>query len=95
VAPGIHDRLLNDIFGILCKQFFPGIVEYAGTREPAYTFDTTQHSGFTILALQAIPQQGTAGGQQAVGKTSSHYIAYYITFFQQSLNNDCLHHVYM
>jgi hypothetical protein len=39
VAPGIHDRLPNGILGILCKQFFPGIVEYAGTREPAYTFD--------------------------------------------------------
>jgi hypothetical protein len=23
----------------LCKQFFPGIVEYAGTQEPACTFD--------------------------------------------------------
>jgi hypothetical protein len=45
--------------------------------------------------LQEIPQQGTVRGQRVVGKTSSHYIAYYIAFFQQSLNYDCLHHVYM
>jgi hypothetical protein len=39
VALGIHDRLPNGILGILCKQFFPGIVEYAGMPEPAYMFD--------------------------------------------------------
>jgi hypothetical protein len=39
VAPGIHDRLPNGILGILCKQLFPGIVEYAETWEPAYMFN--------------------------------------------------------
>jgi hypothetical protein len=39
VALGTHDRLPSGILGLLCKMHFLGIVEYAGTWEPAYTFD--------------------------------------------------------
>jgi hypothetical protein len=30
---------VNGILGLLCKTHFPGLVDYAGKREPAYTFD--------------------------------------------------------
>jgi hypothetical protein len=29
----------NDILGLLCREHFPGLVEYAGVTGPAYTFD--------------------------------------------------------
>ena len=32
-------RLVNGILGLLCREHYPGLVEYAGKTEPAYTFD--------------------------------------------------------
>jgi hypothetical protein len=32
-------RHVNGILGLLCKTHFPGLVDYAKKREPAYTFD--------------------------------------------------------
>jgi hypothetical protein len=32
-------RHANGILGLLCKTHFPGLVDYAGKREPANTFD--------------------------------------------------------
>jgi hypothetical protein len=29
----------NGILGLLCREYFPGLVEYAGVTGPAYTFD--------------------------------------------------------
>ena len=29
----------NGILGLLCREHFPGLVEYAGVTSPAYTFD--------------------------------------------------------
>jgi hypothetical protein len=36
---GGHGRNPNGILGLLCKEHFPGLVEYAGVTGPAYTFD--------------------------------------------------------
>jgi hypothetical protein len=36
---GGHRRLPNGILGLLCREHFPELVEYAGVMGPAYTFD--------------------------------------------------------
>jgi hypothetical protein len=36
---GVTDRNPNGILGLLCREHFPGLVEYAGVMGPAYTFD--------------------------------------------------------
>ena len=36
---GGHRRNPNDILGLLCREHFPGLVEYDGVTGPAYTFD--------------------------------------------------------
>jgi hypothetical protein len=36
---GGHRRLPNGILRLLCREHFPGLVEYAGVMGPAYTFD--------------------------------------------------------
>jgi hypothetical protein len=36
---GGHRRLPNGILGLLWREHFPGLVEYAGVMSPAYTFD--------------------------------------------------------
>jgi hypothetical protein len=36
---GGHSRNPNGILGLLCREHFPGLVEYAGVTDPAYTFD--------------------------------------------------------
>jgi hypothetical protein len=36
---GGHDRNPNGILGLLCKEHFPRLVEYARVMGPAYTFD--------------------------------------------------------
>jgi hypothetical protein len=36
---GGHGRNPNGIIGFLCREHFPGLVEYAGVTGPAYTFD--------------------------------------------------------
>ena len=36
---GGHRRPPNNILGLLCREHFPGLVEYAGVTGPAYTFD--------------------------------------------------------
>jgi hypothetical protein len=35
----VHNRHVNGILGLLCKKNFPGMVEFAGKVEPAYTFE--------------------------------------------------------
>ena len=35
---GGHGRNPNGILGLLCREHFPGLVEYAGVTSPAYTF---------------------------------------------------------
>jgi hypothetical protein len=39
VSGGGHARLVNGILGLLCKQHYPSLVEYARKTEPAYMFD--------------------------------------------------------
>jgi hypothetical protein len=34
-----HRRNPNGILGLLCREHFPGLVEYAGVTGPDYTFD--------------------------------------------------------
>jgi hypothetical protein len=34
-----HSRNPNGILGLLCKEHFPGLVEYVGVTGPPYTFD--------------------------------------------------------
>ena len=36
---GAHTRQVNGILSLLCKEHFPGLVEYAGVTGPAYSFD--------------------------------------------------------
>jgi hypothetical protein len=36
---GGHRCLSNGILGLLCRERFPGLVEYAGVTCPSYTFD--------------------------------------------------------
>jgi hypothetical protein len=36
---GEHDRNPNGILSHLCREHFPGLIEYAGVMGPAYTFD--------------------------------------------------------
>ena len=36
---GGHTRQVSGILGLLCKEHFPGLVEYAGVMGPAYSFD--------------------------------------------------------
>jgi hypothetical protein len=36
---GGHRRNPNDILDLLCREHFPGLVEYAGVTGPTYTFD--------------------------------------------------------
>jgi hypothetical protein len=38
-AGAAHRRSVNGILGFLCKEHFPGLVEYAGVVGLAYTFD--------------------------------------------------------
>jgi hypothetical protein len=38
-AGAAHKRSVNGILGLLCREHFPGLVEYGGVTEPAYTFD--------------------------------------------------------
>jgi hypothetical protein len=38
-AGAAHRRSVNGIIGFLCKEHFPGLVEYAGVKGLAYTFD--------------------------------------------------------
>jgi hypothetical protein len=39
VSGGGLARHVNGILGLLLKTHYPGIVDFAGKREPAYTFD--------------------------------------------------------
>jgi hypothetical protein len=36
---GGHRRNPNGILGMLCREHFPGLVEYAGVMSPIYTFN--------------------------------------------------------
>jgi hypothetical protein len=65
VALGIHDRLPNGILGILCKQFFPGIVEYDRTWEPTYMFD---HYAATLDLPDRLCRQFRNKAQQVVNE---------------------------
>jgi hypothetical protein len=35
-AGAAHKRSVNGILGLLCREYFPGLVEYGGVTEPAY-----------------------------------------------------------
>ena len=39
VSGGAHTRRVNGILGLLCKEHFPGMVEYDGVMVLAYSFD--------------------------------------------------------
>jgi hypothetical protein len=39
VAAGDHKCHPNGILGLLCREHFPGLVNFAGGVEPAYTFE--------------------------------------------------------
>lgn len=39
MAPGDHNRLPNGILGLLCREHFPGLIQFAGRLEPAYTWE--------------------------------------------------------
>jgi hypothetical protein len=33
-----NGRLINGILGLLCREHFPGLIDYMGQREPTYSF---------------------------------------------------------
>ena len=72
---GGHDRNPNGILGLLCREHFPGLAEYAGVTGPAYTFD---HYAVAPNAVdrdgREFNNKGRAGEARAVGKSFSHYI---------------------
>jgi hypothetical protein len=39
VVAGEHKRTVNGILGLLYREHFPSLVQYAGVTGPAYTFD--------------------------------------------------------
>ena len=39
MSGGGHGRLVNGVLGLLCRQHYPGLVDYATRRELAWTFD--------------------------------------------------------
>ena len=39
VSGGDHTHQVNGILSLLCKEHFPGLVEYARVTGPAYSFD--------------------------------------------------------
>ena len=39
VVSGGSARLVNGILGLLCRQHYPALVDYASRRELAWTFD--------------------------------------------------------
>ena len=39
LSGGAHNRKPNGILGALCREHFPGLMEHAEVREPAYTWD--------------------------------------------------------
>ena len=39
VSGGGHGLLVNGVLGLLCRQHYSGLVDYASRREPAWTFD--------------------------------------------------------
>jgi hypothetical protein len=49
---GGHGRNPNGILGLLCREHFPGLVEYTGLMGQAYTFDH-----YTV-ALDAVDRDG-------------------------------------
>jgi hypothetical protein len=49
---GGHGRNPNCILGLLCREHFPGLVEYAGVTGLAYTFD------HYVVAPDALDQDG-------------------------------------
>jgi hypothetical protein len=80
---GGHDRNPNGILGLLCREHFPRLVEYARVTGLAYTFN---HYAIaprcSRLGLQGIQQQGGAGEGRVVGK--SYYIVKYVAFIAHS-----------
>lgn len=39
MTPGGHRRKVNGILGLLCREYFPGLVTLRGTEEPAWTWE--------------------------------------------------------
>ena len=39
LSGGAHNQKPNGILDALCREHFPGLVEHAEVREPAYTWD--------------------------------------------------------
>jgi hypothetical protein len=54
-----HDRNSNSILGLLCREHFPGLVEYAGVMGPAYTFD------HYAVALDEVDRDGRESNNKA------------------------------
>jgi len=85
VAAGAHNRHVNGILGLLCRLYFPGLVEFGGAQEPAYTWD--HYVAFPDLPDRdgrVFPNKAERVKAELWGKSSSHYIGQYITFFGHS-----------
>ena len=58
VCGGDHTCHVNGILGLLIKEKFPGLVQFGGTIEPAYTWDH----------YAAVPDTPDRDGRVFVGK---------------------------
>jgi hypothetical protein len=56
---GGHRRNPNGILGLLCREHFSGLVEYAGVTSPAYSFD------HYAVAPDAVDRDGQAFNNKA------------------------------
>ena len=59
VGAGGHGRHPNGILGLLCKAHFPSFVDFAGVRQPAWTF-----AHYTVCA-DAYDRDGRIYGHKA------------------------------
>jgi hypothetical protein len=71
---GGHKCNPDGILDLLCRERFPGLVEYARVMGPTYFFEHYAVAPDAVDRDGGIQQQGGASEARAVGKTSSHYI---------------------
>lgn len=86
---GSHTRSVNGIIGLLRREHYPGLVEYAGVWGPAYTFD------HYAVAPDAEDRDGRVFNNKVERVKQELWVsAQYIAFIAHSFNN-LIHRVCM
>jgi len=76
---GSQTRQVNGILGLLCREHYPGLVEYAGVTGPAYSFD------HYAAAPDAVDRDGRVFNNKAERVKQELWVsAQYITFIVNS-----------